>query len=244
MRLLALGSVVVVVLAGMFAGSMPARADESLSELRRQLSNVDDDISVFVEQQIMVKDPNSFIVAGVISGKLTPISRSKFIASLDDAVAQKKLTRADADATIAKYEELKRALDRMLKSLLENKAAQRRQLIDAIAQQDRDHPVAWQSGGGTGQFAVSCESNSGPLPDSGPATFAVQDSQVSGRWGEGAFQGRVAADGTASGTGTGPYGSVTWWGRFWRTSEGALAGRGSISPGPGDMKCSGSWSLP
>jgi hypothetical protein len=100
------------------------------------------------------------------------------------------------------------------------------------------------SGQGSGQFNLTCRTADGELPSSGPATFKLSRGSVTGTFEGGSIDGRIADDGTASGRSTGPYGSVTWWGRFRRASDGTLAGQGSVSPEAGSAACSGTWSLP
>ncbi|HEY3257989.1 MAG TPA: FecR family protein, partial [Gemmatimonadaceae bacterium] len=97
-------------------------------------------------------------------------------------------------------------------------------------------------GGLDGSFNTTCRTGAGDTSWSGEVTFTFSASEnIATSWRGVQGAGKVAADGTASGSVRMLNGPIDWWGRFTRRSDGSIHGKGNIWPTPGEIGCTGTW---
>ncbi len=116
----------------------------------------------------------------------------------------------------------------------------------ALARLDSGVLAGWVAYEGTltGTFKADCTTATGSAPQSGTATFKLENSGGVASQFQGWGVGKIELDGTASGWATIVKLDAHWFGRF-RRDRGTISGKGIISKREGaEYGCTGTWSVP
>lgn len=212
-------------LAGLTGGRVLA---QSPAELQREI----DDLR---HVQSILSKPGTVILP-LAGGGLRTFDRDDYSQLMGSWVSQGEMSPEDVKRLVY----LSAGITKIAREVVAKELGEKEQ---ALARLRRGDWVPYE-GELTGTFKADCTTATGSGPQSGIATFQLEESgSVASRF-QGWGIGTIELDGSAAGWATIEKLHARWWGRF-RRIGGTIHGSGSISKRDGETYgCTGTWSVP